>query len=140
MCGCQNDTAIDMLMYYDARPCGYNGLFDYYTYAPLKGYYAFGMFNELYSLGNACRCTADNKNIYAAAAENGSKSAVMISYYTDDDECKEKCVVELDFKGGSDTYEILLLDDSHNAESIGTVNAGEKLEMQPNTVCLLKSV
>ena len=140
MCGAQNDTSIDMLMYYDARPSGYNGLFDFYTHAPLKGYYSFKMFNTLYQLGTACPCARDNGNIYAAAAKDADKKAVMISYFTDDDDCSEIIDISLDFVGSNDRYEMLLLDSEHDAEAVGEVTAGEQIRLAPNTVCLLKSI
>ena len=46
MCVGQN-CGLDMLMYYDLRPCGMNGVFDFYTLKPLKGYYAFIAFSTL---------------------------------------------------------------------------------------------
>jgi hypothetical protein len=139
MCGGQNDTSIDMLMYYDARPSAYNGLFDYYTNEPLKGYYPFKMFNELYKLGAAYRCKTDAAGIYAAAAKNGEDAAVMITYFTDDDACTEERELLLDFDGGAACYEMLLLDSHRDCEGIGSVNAGDTIRMMPNTVCLLRA-
>lgn len=139
MCGCQNDTAVDMLMYYDARPCAYNGLFDFYTYAPLKGYYPFKMFGTLYKLGNGCKCVSDNKNIYAAAARNDGEKAVMISYYTDDDNCSEILDISLDFIGSAENFRMYLLDSDKDAELVGMVQNGSVISLSPNTVCLLKS-
>jgi hypothetical protein len=139
MCGGQNDTSIDMLMYYDARPSSYNGLFDYYTNEPLKGYYPFKMFNELYKLGSAYRCKTDAAGIYAAAARDGDTSAVMIAYFTDDDACTEVRELTLDLKNGADAYEVLLLDSEKDCEGIGSVNAGDTIRMMPNTVCLLRA-
>ena len=51
MCAAQN-SPVDMLMYYDARPCVFNGLFDFYTYDKLKTYYVFKMFKYLREDGN----------------------------------------------------------------------------------------
>ncbi len=137
MCGCQNDSTVDMLMYYDARPSSYNGLFDFHTNEKLKGYYPFKMFNVLYSLGGACRCDTDAQNIYAAAAKGQDGTAVMISYYIDDDTCTEKCDLTLNFLAGDDRYECLLLDATHDAEPVGTVENGGCITLAPNTVCLL---
>ncbi|MBO5374863.1 MAG: hypothetical protein J6A54_05405, partial [Clostridia bacterium] len=50
-CG-QGNPDIDMLMYYDARPGTFNGLFDFYTMRPLKGYYPFLIYSRLYELEN----------------------------------------------------------------------------------------
>ena len=129
-----------MMMYYDARPGAFNGLFDYYTNAPLKGYYPFKMFHTLYTLGTACQCAADKKEIYAAAAKGEADQAVMISYFTDDDDCKESCDITLDFCGGANKYEIWILDNEKDMERIGFIATNEKITLSPNTVCLLKSV
>ena len=139
MCGCQNDAPVDMLMYYDARPSRYNGLFDFYTNAPLKGYYPFKMFNALYSLQTACRCTTDEKHLYAAAAKDESSSAVMISYFADDDNCSEEKRLKLNLAAGAGEYDVFLLDASHDAALVGTVRASGEITLQPNTVCLLRS-
>jgi hypothetical protein len=139
MCGAQSTTSIDMLMYYNATPSVYNGLFDYYTNEPLKGYYSFRMFNELYKLGTACESSVDANGLYAAAATNGADRAVMISYFTDDDDCTESQEIHLDFKGEEKIYEMLLLDSRLDCEAIGTVKAGETIQMMPNTVCLLRA-
>ena len=140
MCGCQSIVSLDMLMYYDARPCRYNGLFDFYTNEPLKGYYPFKMFNELYELGTACECVVEGKKIYAAAAKGDDKQAVMISYFTDNDAWVEPCDIALDFRHSATKYEVFLLDHEKNAESVGCVKSGESLTVFPNTVCLLKTM
>lgn len=61
---------MDMLMYYDARVnTSFNGLFDFYTLRPLKGYYPFKMFNERYTLGRSVRVEVTGDKLYAAAAK-----------------------------------------------------------------------
>lgn len=141
MCMCQNDTSVDLLMYYDARPSAYNGLFDFYTNEPLKGYYPFKMFNELYRKKNACKCTFDEGNgLYAAAATSEDGKAVMISYFVDDDNCKEPYDIQLDFTDNGETYELILLDKDHDAEAVKQVKNGEQITLFPNTVCLLKTL
>ena len=85
MCVGQNSD-LSMLMYYDARPCGMNGLFDTDFLQPLKGYYAFKMFDRLYRLKNAAEAVTDGETVYACAAgtRTGEK-AVLISRFDDDD-------------------------------------------------------
>ena len=139
MCGFQNDTSVDMLMYYDARPSKFNGLFNYYTNEPLKGYYPFKMFDVLYRMGNACKCYKTDSDIYAAAAKCGEESAIMISRYTDDDNEKGTKTVKLELQGGAGVYEMFLLDDKYDAESIGFIDSASCIEMKPNMVVLLKS-
>ena len=72
-------------MYYDARPCGMNGMFDTDTLQPLKGYYPFPMYNELYKIGTEADCPAQTGNVYALAAASDKMCAVLLTNYTDDD-------------------------------------------------------
>ncbi len=89
MCMCQY-APLDMLMYYDARPGGFNGMFDTdFVFKCLKGYYPFKMFNELYKLGDAVEITADDDNVYACAATNGDEAAIMLTHYNNDNNTEE---------------------------------------------------
>lgn len=78
-------SGIDMCMYYDARPCGFNGLFDTDTLRPLKAYYAFKAFNELYKLGDEVKTEAAGDGVYALAARKGCHGALLAVNYADDD-------------------------------------------------------
>ena len=92
--------ALDMLMYYDARPCGMNGLFSTdFVCDRLKGYYPFYMFNQLYQLGEYTK-TEDANNIYSCAAKNGTNAAIMVTHFIDDDETAPKDTL-LDISGFS---------------------------------------
>ena len=86
MCKCQNEP-VDMLMYYDARlSTVFNGLFDLYTYAPRKGYWAVYAWSRLAERGRQIACSATEQDIYAVAARSpDGKVSVMVSRYTDDD-------------------------------------------------------
>ncbi len=139
MLAAQCSDNIDMLMYYDARPSAFNGLFDYYTQRPLKGYYSIKMFNELYRLGNACGSRSDDGDVYAAAAcgENGGQ-AVMIAYYTDEDDAQDKRV-GLRLVNGKNAFSVYLLDGERDAQPVGVVPSDGELVMRPNTVVLLKA-
>ena len=71
-----------MLMYYDARylaVSAYAGFFDLTTFAPSSVYYAFKAFGELYALGNEVACTHALDGVYALAAREGEKKAVVLS-------------------------------------------------------------
>ena len=47
MIACQNDSPVDMAMYYDASVgTVFNGMFDYLSYEPRKGYYPFLIFSR----------------------------------------------------------------------------------------------
>ncbi len=110
MLECQNNPGIDMLMYYDARPTAFNGLFDMYTYRPLKGYYSFYHFADLYELKNQYKTVSDDPDIYAVCARDGDKAAIMISYYAEDDNKGAK-LIDIEVKGFDlDDAKILITD------------------------------
>ena len=109
MLECQNNPNIDMLMYYDARPGTFNGLFDFYTYRPLKGYYPFYLFSNLYELKNHYKTETDDEDIYAVCAKNGDRVAVMITYYAEDDNKWHK-MVTIDASSELDGAKIYVLD------------------------------
>ncbi len=71
----------DMLMLYDAHMRGgdYQALFDPRTYKPVHAYYALAAFNVLYKLGTQVSLECEDKGIYAIAASNGERSAILIS-------------------------------------------------------------
>lgn len=78
---------LDMLMYYDARPCGMNGLFNTDTLAPLPTFGAYALFREIADLGEWIPTTQDYENgLYTVAATNSKgKKALFLSTFTDDD-------------------------------------------------------
>ena len=106
---------LDMLMYYDARPCGMNGLFKHETYEPLKGYYSFVAFDTLARLGTSVKTEYEKDGIYSCAATNGTDSAVVLTYYDEDDESENK-MVELEIAGnsGKTVAEAYLLDENND--------------------------
>ncbi|MBE6596986.1 MAG: hypothetical protein E7641_04865 [Ruminococcaceae bacterium] len=87
---------------------------------PLKPFYAFKMFNELYKLGEAVEITSDNQRyVKVAAAKNGEKNALLISNYDGEDE-----LVEIDLSGVIDgDIEIRLTDETHTDEQIACYKA-----------------
>ena len=112
---------LDNLMYYDARPCGMNGMFSTdYVCDRLKGYYPFWMFNRLYQLGTAVPVITDG-NIWATAAkgENGAM-AVMLTHYCDDDATPaEQVSLALENLGARRVrVRYYLLDGSHDGEAV----------------------
>ncbi len=112
---------LDMLMYYDARPSGMNGMFN--TDRPtekLKGYYPFYMFNTLYKQDNAVKAESDDIDVYVAGAK-GDEQNVMLSYFNDDDNSPEK-EVKVEFKNvandGKVKLEYYILDEKHDCELV----------------------
>ncbi len=77
---------IDIFMYYDARPCGMNGLFETDTYRCLKPYYAFNIFGEVASLGTEVPVKYYEDDLYAISSTDGEGFAAAVTYYEDKDE------------------------------------------------------
>ncbi len=132
MCIGQN-TPLDMLMYYDARPSAMNGLFcTDWVCEKLKGYFPFKMFNELYKKGTAL-LVEDSDNIYVSAAkDNGSKTSIMLTYFDDDEkEAFEEVEIQLCDNENLRTAEIYLLDEANDMELVKTevVNGKIKFKM-----------
>ena len=113
----QKNPKIDMLMYYDARPCGMNGMFNQVNYAKLKTYYTISAFSTLNELGTEV-ASESAEDVYSVAATDGKgKGAVLLSYYKEDDSAEEK-TVKLNFKGFGKKVkaEYYLLDENHDME------------------------
>lgn len=128
-------NSIDMLMYYDARPCVFNGLFDFYTLRPLKGYYPFLWFSELVGLEEV-RSEDKADNIYTLCGVNdNNKVKAIVTYYSDEDDMMTK-TVSLDF-GKTSEYEIYVLNEDKTNELMGVSDA-LTFEMKPNSCVLIK--
>jgi len=127
-------SSIDMLMYYDARPCVLNGLFDFYTWEPLKGYYPFKWYGKFYDMSAEVVSENEVSDIYTlCGVDDEEKVLAVITYYTDE-EGKEDKTVTVDF-GRNGEYEIFLLDESHDAELI-QVTSDLTFTLTPNS-CLM---
>ena len=112
---------IDLLMYYDARPNPMNGMFDTdEPYVKLKGYYPFWMFNKLKKLGSAVECVSSDSALMTCAATGTDGSAVMLTYYRDEDEAPgEEVKVSLRGLPGTPVkLSFFLLDAAHDAELV----------------------
>ncbi len=138
MLACQN-LPIDMLMYYDARPCAFNGLWAPYTYEKLKCYYSFVAFNELYKLGTSVEVKSDTDNVYIAAAKNDTSAVAVICYYNDDDNA-ESVEVKLCAEGidGYSNAEYYLLDEDHDLEKVEPM--GDTIRLSRNSTVMIKYI
>ena len=111
-------------MYYDARPTGFNGIWDYYAYEPLKGWYAFDAFRRLVRLGNHVRTelspdAAKGEEIYAAAArcKSGAHKAAVVARFVEEDEKARPVNVALKLaKGAWKKPRVRMLDAKRNLE------------------------
>ncbi len=113
---------IDMLMYYDARPCGMNGMFNTDRVCEcLKGYYPFYMFNQLYQAGGFVPTAYNGSDVWSLGACGDGKELLMLSYFNDNDASAEK-EIQIDFKNTKcekdRTLEFYLLDEKHDCELV----------------------
>ena len=117
MCVSQK-APLDLLMYYDARPCGMNGMFSTdFVCDRLKGYYPFYIFNRLYQLGTQAAST-DADSLYTLAAVSDTAGAIMITHYEDDD-AAASCTAAIECNGlGPVRAKWYILDAAHDLELI----------------------
>ena len=113
ICICQK-LPLDMLMYYDARPCGMNGMFSTdFVCDCLKGYYPFYMFNILYRLGTEVESRSGD-DMYVCAAAEGDEAAVMVTRFcVEDGEPTEDVKLQLE-NFGPCAAQVYLLDETHD--------------------------
>ena len=89
MCVGQAST-LDMLMYYDARPCSFNGIFGLGGDETLKTYYVFKAFSEVKKLGGYVRAQSQCENVYSVCSTDGKEHAILLTYYDHDEKEKVK--------------------------------------------------
>lgn len=137
ICAAQN-SSIDMLMYYDTRPSVFNGVFDFYTYDLLKGYFPLYWYGKFYDMQKEIPSENSIENIYSlCGVDSGGKILSLIVNYSDDDMAAEK-TVNLDF-GKEGVYEVYLLDEKTDATLI-TTTSSTTLTLKNQTAVLLKEI
>ena len=104
------DTKTYMLNFYDTRigQSVYGGMFNPITYQPFCLYYGYKAFGELYKLGNQAECLVDAENVYAVAATDGEKKAVLMANIGADAQ------ITTQLEG----FSIYLVDETHSLEQI----------------------
>lgn len=104
------NSPVDIGMFYDARigTSIYGGLFDPMSQLPLKSYWAFPAFNELYRRKVQVEAISDTEDLFVAAADGDPEGAVMIVNYSNE-------TVELDLDlGGKEITSCRLTDEAYN--------------------------
>lgn len=130
MCAMQNKKTY-MLNVYDARiGMGlYSPLFNCLTNKPHLAYKSFIAFNELYKLGDQVSCEYERNGLYAIAASNGNKRAVLIANETE---------TEYDLSiPACEGMEVYMLNDVHNLGPVFVDPTNFKLSKY--SVALIKS-
>jgi hypothetical protein len=139
------EAPVDMLMYYDARPCAFNGLFDFYTYRALKGYYSFVAWSKLVDLGTQINVdTGNRKGIYATGATDGKgKTGILISRYFADDELPETMPLTIKVNGVDlSDAKLFVVDEEHDFEEVSYQRNGDgtlSFNMEANTFIYLEA-
>lgn len=129
MCEMQTRTRVDSLMYYDARVEKiWNGLFDSDTLLPLKGYYAFRAFDQLYQLGQAVSVDGAEHPIYACAAQSEKQLALLVTNYDDNE--PEGQTLDIRLPEGYRTAEVYRLNETAD------LAPGEKIPLSSETLAL----
>ncbi len=121
---------IDNAELYDAR-CGmgaYSPLFNPITHKPRKPYYGLKAFNELYQLGNELEVTGVPKGMYAAAAQKGTKRALMIVNISE-----KEMPLDIDFGVKPKAIKCYCVDENHSYDEIPLPDT-----IADNTVLLIK--
>lgn len=131
-------SSIDMLMYYDTRPSCFCGVFDYYTYEALKGYYPLKWYGMFYDMESEIIAENDIQNIYSLCGiDKNGKTLAVITNYSDEENAGSK-EISLDF-GKAGKYEIYALDETHDGE-LTAVTTELKFNMEQNTCLLIKEI
>ena len=134
-------TTVDMLMYYDARPCAFNGIFDFYTYAKLKGYYPFFYFSKLYKLGICAESNSSDGDVFVTAASGDNGKAFMLTYYQNDGVEPENRKIRVD-TGVPGKWRVSLTDRDRDSDTFEMTTADGLLdfECKPDTIILVESM
>ncbi len=129
---------IDMLMYYDTRPSAFCGIFDFYSYKPLKGYYAMKWYGKFYDMEYEIRAENKIDGIYSLCGiDADGRVLAMLTYYSDDDNAPSK-EIAIDF-GKSGKYEIYLVDEALDEALIDTTDKLE-LKLSVHSCVLIKEI
>ena len=143
MIACQN-TPVDILMYYDARPeTPYNGLFDFYTFQPLPAYYSFYAWSRLAGLGRQVEAKADEDDLYAVAAKGDDGTLrVMVARYNENDNVNRPKNVKIhmaNVKDGEVTAHMVSSVKLYSETILSVKNGVASVKLEPNAVVVVEA-
>jgi hypothetical protein len=143
MIACQN-TPVDILMYYDARPeTPYNGLFDFYTFQPLPAYYSFYAWSRLAGLGRQVEAKADEDDLYAVAAKGDDGTLrVMVARYNENDNINRPKNVKIhmaNVKDGEVTAHMVSSVKLYSETILSVKNGVASVKLEPNAVVVVEA-
>lgn len=132
----QQETDVDIATYFEGDVSKeWCGLFEITKMAigqrdkaeigPLKPFYAFRSFNDMYKLGNAVKADSDTDGVYACAAVNGEHVGLMVSNFDNAD-----TDVTLDMSSLPDVpLDVMLVDEDNTWTRLMTVRGGNRLAL-----------
>lgn len=113
-------SSLGKLMYYDARPNAWCGLYDQFT-EPQKTYHVFKLFKELRKLGTYVKTDYATDNIYTCAATDGEVGMIFATNYSEHDTDFHQNVafnIENLFAPQLTKVQIWKIDENNNGEAI----------------------
>lgn len=132
---CCQYADVDILLYYDARPCEYNGMFNSDVCSILlKGYYPFYNFNKLYKIGQSVEINCQNEDIFLCGASKDGIGGILITHYNKDEQTSEKQLeIEVLVEKGKYSVKYYLLDEKHDNKLVKEEELdGEELKIKLN--------
>ena len=125
----------DLSVYYDAMSAApWGAMYDTCSYTVNKPLYSFVAFSKLYQLGSRMAVKTLGKDVYAMAAKNEDKFALLVSVCQD-----KRDALELNLPAGK--KRIRLLDEKHDLEVIAETEENQiTLPLQGQSVLLVESV
>ena len=144
---CGQKSKLEHMMYYDARPCTWNGMFDSDLLTPLKGYYPFLIYGEMYeNMNTEVFSSSDDEHIYCLASKGRGECALFLTYFDDEDDASDKEVV-IDLKNmkkdKTKTIEFRIIDKDNNndifrVDETQSENIKVKFNIKPYTTIYIK--
>ena len=136
LCAMQAKTNIALATYFEADVVKeWCGLFEVdqmsiglkkATVKPLKPFYAFKAFNELYKMRHAVAACCDAENIYACAASDGKRAAVLAANYMNED-----TVLTFDLRGipANEGIEVRVIDEEKTFDTLMTLEGSGQIRL-----------
>lgn len=140
MCEAQNHP-VDMLMYYDLRPnTPWNGAFESWTQFIQPTYYALLYWNAIKDCGTQVALSTDSPDMYACAASDGRKTAVLLSNYFELEYQERDRRVNVSVPDGVTSVQCRITDvEGMDKEMVLTPKKGcVTVKMKANSVALLQ--
>lgn len=133
LCALQQQTNVVLATYFEADVVKeFCGLFDVRdmsisrkcaTVKPLKAFYAFKAFNQLYTLGRAVDAACSGSGLYACAATGEDGCALLAANYAAED-----TEVTFELSGWhTGNAEVRLIDEDHTFEKLLTLQCNESM-------------